>query len=54
VALITGVPLLGLAEWVLHWLIDWGKCRKRYNLGVDQGLHLGCKVLWVVLLVTIS
>jgi hypothetical protein len=54
VALITGVPLLGLAEWVLHWLIDWGKCNKRYNLGVDQGLHLACKVVWVALLVTIS
>jgi hypothetical protein len=54
VALITGVPLLGLAEWVLHWLIDWGKCRKRYNLGVDQGLHLACKVLWVAVLVKLA
>ena len=51
VALITGVPLLGLAEWVLHWLIDWGKCNKRYNLNVDQALHLACKALWVAVLV---
>ena len=54
VALITGAPLLGLAEWVLHWLIDWGKCRQRYNLAFDQGLHLACKVVWVAVLISIS
>ena len=46
VALITGLPLLGLAEWVAHALVDIGKCRGRYGLGADQGLHLLCKLLW--------
>jgi hypothetical protein len=43
--------MLGLAEWVLHWLIDWGKCQKRYNLSVDQALHLACKALLVAVIV---
>ena len=50
VALITGLPLLGLAEWVLHWLIDWGKCRQCYNLKIDQLMHLACKLAWVGLI----
>ena len=51
VVLITGIPLLGLGEWLLHALIDLGKCRRRYNLAVDQGLHLLCKLLWAGLAV---
>lgn len=50
VALITGVPLLGLAEATAHGLIDWGKCLGRYSLSTDQGLHLLCKLLWLALL----
>ena len=50
VALLTGVPALGLAEWGAHTLIDYGKCQHRYRIGVDQGLHLLCKLLWVLLL----
>ena len=46
VALITGQPLLGLAEWGLHCLIDLGKCQRRYSMGTDQSLHLLCKVIW--------
>jgi hypothetical protein len=51
VVLITGLPLLGLGEWLLHALIDLGKCRRRYNLAVDQSLHLLCKLLWAGLAV---
>ncbi len=50
VAVISGVPLLGLAEWILHAAIDLGKCRRVYSIGVDQALHLGCKLLWVAVL----
>jgi len=53
VVLITGVPLLGLGEWILHIAIDHGKCRKLYNLAVDQSLHLACKLLWAVLAVLV-
>jgi len=48
---ITGRPLLGLAEWIVHMAIDFGKCRRCYNLAVDQGLHLLCKLVWAVLAV---
>jgi hypothetical protein len=50
VALLTGQPLLGLAEWVVHALIDRLKCAGLFNLVVDQTLHLACKLLWVALL----
>jgi hypothetical protein len=49
---LTGVPLLGLAEWLVHGLIDLGKCRRCYRMGVDQGLHLLCKVVWVLVAAT--
>lgn len=50
VAVFTGVPLLGLAELVVHAVIDRMKCAGAYGLAVDQTLHMGCKVLWVALL----
>ena len=49
VALFTGLPLLGLAEWGVHALIDLGKCRGSYNLAFDQTLHLLCKLVWVLI-----
>ena len=49
VAVLTGLPFLGLGEWFLHAVIDLGKCRKRYGLKTDQGLHVLSKLLWVVL-----
>lgn len=52
VALLTGVPLLGVAEWILHAGIDVGKCRKRYGLKTDQLLHLLSKLLWAGLATT--
>ena len=50
VAVLTGLPLLGVAEWVAHALVDTGKCQGRYGLGVDQALHLFCKLVWVLVL----
>jgi hypothetical protein len=47
VTMITGLPWLGLLEWMVHSLIDFLKCRHRYGLAMDQCLHLLCKVLWV-------
>ena len=47
VAVLTGVPFLGLAEMLVHGLIDFGKCRFGYKLIVDQALHWSCKVIWV-------
>jgi hypothetical protein len=48
VAILTGIPVLGLAEMACHFLIDFGKCRLGYRLIVDQALHWGCKLLWVL------
>ena len=50
VALLTGIPLLGLAEMVSHFCIDFGKCRIGYSLLVDQILHCLCKALWVIVI----
>lgn len=49
VALLSGNAWLGLGEFAAHFLIDWGKCRGMFELGVDQGLHLGCKAIWTLL-----
>ena len=51
VALLTGIPALGLAEMLAHFLIDFGKCRLGYKLIVDQALHWACKIVWVYIIV---
>jgi hypothetical protein len=54
VALITGVPLLGAAEFIAHFVIDTLKCKKAISLDTDQSLHLICKVLWGICAVAIA
>ena len=54
VSLLTGVPLLGFAEWAVHALIDWLKGRLMFSLFVDQALHVGCKIVWILVLVSIK
>jgi len=54
VALLTGIPVLGIAEMVAHSLIDFGKCRFGYKLIVDQALHWACKIVWVACLMAIN
>jgi hypothetical protein len=48
---ITGSMLCALIECASHWLIDFGKCEKTYNLHFDQCLHLFFKLLYCLLLV---
>lgn len=48
VALVTGYVAYGLVEFLLHWLIDFGRCEEYYDFGVDQALHVGCKVAIVL------
>lgn len=45
----TGSPILGVGETIAHWIIDFGKCEKWYGIHTDQGLHLVCKALWLIL-----
>lgn len=40
VSLLTGIPFLGLAEWIFHALIDWLKSRLMFSLLLDQTLHV--------------
>lgn len=46
VAMITNSVYFGLAETVMHWVIDYCKCTNRIGLYTDQALHVGCKVVW--------
>lgn len=47
VALITGMPLLGLAEALCHAIIDDMKCAGRISFNGDQAMHVFCKAVWV-------
>ena len=49
VYLVTQNILLGFFETISHWAIDFGKCEKWYGIHTDQWLHIGCKLLWIVL-----
>jgi hypothetical protein len=50
VFLITQKLWIGIAEFVLHWLTDFGKCEKWYGFHVDQFIHIATKILWAVLI----
>lgn len=45
----TGSLWLGLAEGVIHFATDTAKCEGWIGELQDQGIHIGCKVLWVLM-----
>ena len=47
----TGSVTLGCLETVVHFAIDDSKCMGRFGWNADLALHLGCKVLWLALLI---
>ncbi len=47
---LTGSSLIALLEALLHFYIDYLKCIGKFNLLVDQFLHIFCKLLWVFLI----
>jgi hypothetical protein len=49
VSLVTGSIWFGLAEMIVHWLLDFGKCEGWTNIHQDQALHIGCKGVWAAL-----
>jgi hypothetical protein len=53
VALLTGIPLLGLAEAALHAFIDDLKCTGRIGFNTDQFLHVACKAAWAIVAVAV-
>ncbi len=48
--LVSGSLAFGMAELVLHALIDLGKGEKRFGFVADQLLHLGCKLVYALLI----
>jgi hypothetical protein len=53
VYLVTGMPILAALEILSHWLIDYGKCANRYGIHADQAMHLGCKLIWACIAVSL-
>lgn len=45
--------LAGL-ELIAHIVIDYAKCSKKISYNVDQALHIGCKIVWMLILVSMS
>ena len=48
--LITGSFIIGIMEFVLHWIIDFLKCEGITNFHTDQFLHVLCRILYVIIL----
>ncbi len=53
VAVITGIWWLGLLEAVAHALIDDAKCTGKIGFNTDQALHVACKVVWTLVVLSI-
>lgn len=50
VGIISGSLWLGLAETLIHALIDDRKCAGSFGYDTDQALHILCKLVWVALI----
>jgi hypothetical protein len=48
---VTNSLFLALLETLVHWFIDFAKCEKWTSIAADQALHVGCKVVWWLLLI---
>ena len=51
VFLITQKLSLGVAETVLHWITDYGKCERWYGFHTDQIIHVCTKVIWTIFII---
>jgi hypothetical protein len=49
--MITADVRFGLAEFFLHWIIDFAKAEDMTNFYVDQALHIACKIVFVYLII---
>lgn len=50
VGIITGSFVLAIAEGIMHAIIDYNKCAKHLSYNQDQGLHIICKLIWIIYL----
>jgi len=51
VYVVTRNIYLSLMEIIIHWIIDYSKCKGWIKLDTDQGLHLLSKLLYVRILI---
>ena len=51
--IITGIPLLGLAEMTIHWITDDLKLQGELTFNQDQAIHIVCKAVWAVITVLV-
>jgi hypothetical protein len=51
--IITGIPLLGLAEMAIHWITDDLKLQGELTFNQDQAIHIVCKAVWAVITVLV-
>lgn len=49
--IVTGSGALALAEFIIHWIIDFVRCEKWIGFSMDQALHLICKFIYAMILV---
>jgi len=49
VVLATQCLWLGIAEFMVHWVVDFLKCENKYGPHFDQGCHIVSKLLWWLL-----
>ncbi len=47
VGVITQNIYLGIAEFILHFFVDIGKCRGEYTYNQDQFLHMQLKFIYM-------
>ncbi len=50
--IVTGSASLALAELIVHWMIDFVRCEKWIGFTLDQVLHLSCKLIYALILVS--
>lgn len=48
---VTGSGALALAEFIVHWIIDFIRCEKWIGFSMDQALHFSCKLIYALILV---
>lgn len=48
VYLILHNPIAAGCEFIAHFVIDWMKCKGYFGYNFDQGLHVTCKVVWII------
>lgn len=51
---ITGIFWFGLFETLVHGLIDFLKCEGKLDVHQDQWLHVICKLIYALILVSIT